>query len=73
MAISITGLRVLCDVDDEAEETVDHQNVICGTEGEAADTDESREYRHLPLDSAQLVSRYRTEPITSRIQERSLT
>jgi len=36
MATSIKGLRVLCDVDDETEETVDHQNVICETEGEAA-------------------------------------
>lgn len=41
MATNITGLRVICDVDNEAEETVDHQNVICETEGE------SRVYRHL--------------------------
>ena len=47
MATSTTGLRVLCDVDYEAEETVDHQNVICETEGEAAEIDASRAYRHL--------------------------
>ena len=47
MATSFTGLRVICDVDDEAEETFDHQNVICETEGEAVETDESRAYRHL--------------------------
>jgi len=47
MATSITGLRVICDVDDKAEETVDYQNVICETEGEAAETDESRAYRRL--------------------------
>ena len=47
MATSITGLRILCNEDDEAEETVDHQNVICEREGETAETDESRAYRHL--------------------------
>jgi len=47
MAINITGLRVICDVDDEAEETVDHHYVICQTEDEAAETDESSAYRHL--------------------------
>jgi hypothetical protein len=46
MTTIITGLRVLCDVDDEAEERVDHQNVICEREGEAAETDTSRAYRH---------------------------
>jgi hypothetical protein len=47
MATSIMGSRVPCDVDDEAEETVDHQNVICETAGEAEETDESPAYRHL--------------------------
>jgi hypothetical protein len=29
MATSVTGLRILCDVRAEAEEMVDHQNVLC--------------------------------------------
>jgi hypothetical protein len=46
MATSITGLRILCYVHAEAEETVDHQNVIC-EKSEAAETYQSRAYRHL--------------------------
>jgi hypothetical protein len=47
METSVTGLGV-CEVQAEAEETVDHHNFLCEIGGEAEETGEPSAYRHLP-------------------------